>query len=125
MKKLILIVFVVCVACSLDEQETSDPVFCTLEARPGLKITVNNATNNDMLEVSKIRVVAKDGDYTETLSNNPETNVFFGAYERTGTYTITVSGEGYQTFISTTPIVVDKDICHVITESREITLKVN
>ncbi|MFD2563628.1 hypothetical protein [Aquimarina rubra] len=125
MKKLILILLVICTACNLDEQETSDPVFCTEELRPGLEITIKDAANNDAFLTSGITVVATDELYTETLMNFVDTDTFIGAYERTGTYTITVTGDGYETFISNTPIVVDKDICHVITERREFTLQPN
>ncbi len=125
MKRLILILLVICTACNLDEQETSDPVFCTTEARPGLEITVKDAANTDTFLVSGITVIAKDNNYTETLISLPDRGSFIGAYERTGTYTIMVSGDGYETYTSTIPIIVDKDICHVITESREIILQPN
>ncbi|WP_299213126.1 hypothetical protein [uncultured Aquimarina sp.] len=125
MKKLILILLVVSSACNLDEQDTLDPVFCTEELRPGLEITVKDANNNDTFLISGITVVATDDNYTETLVNFANTDTFIGAFERTGTYIITVSGNGYETFTSTIPIIVDKDICHVITESREIMLQPN
>ncbi|WP_299258949.1 hypothetical protein [uncultured Aquimarina sp.] len=125
MKKLILILLVICSACNIDEQDTSDPVFCTTEARPGLEITLKDDTNSETLLGIGITVVVKDNDYTETLQRLPDSNVFVGAYERIGTYAITVSGDGYETFTSTIPIFVDKDICHVITESREIILQSN
>ncbi|WP_299433951.1 hypothetical protein [uncultured Aquimarina sp.] len=57
--------------------------------------------------------------------NFANTDTFIGAFERTGTYTLTIRGDGYETFTSTIPIIVDKDICHVITESREIILRSN
>ena len=125
MKKLILIVLVLCSACNLDEKDTLDPVFCTEELVAGLEISVKDAANTDLFLVSGITVVAMDGNYTETLVNFTDTDTFVGAFERTGTYTITVRGDGYETFTSTIPIIVDKDICHVITESREIILRLN
>ncbi|SEK75091.1 hypothetical protein SAMN04487910_1022 [Aquimarina amphilecti] len=125
MKKLVLILLVICTACNLDEQDTLDPVFCTDELRAGLEITVKDATVNDLFLTSGITVTIVDGDYTETLVNFDNTNLFVGAFERTGTYVITVRGDNYETFTSTVPIIVDKDICHVITESREIILQPN
>ncbi|WP_378180387.1 hypothetical protein [Aquimarina sp. SS2-1] len=125
MKKLVLILLVICSACNLEEQNTSDPIFCTEEARPGLEITIRDAINSDMFLTTGITVVATDDQYTETLTNFVDTNTFIGAFERTGSYTITVSGDGYETFVSNTPIMVDKDICHVITESREFILQPN
>ncbi len=125
MKKLVLILLVICAGCNLDEQDTLDPVFCTDELRAGLDITVKDATISDSFLISGITVIAVDGDYTETLVNFENTNSFVGAFERTGTYVITVSGDNYETFTSTVPIIVDKDICHVITQSREIILQPN
>ncbi|WP_299433961.1 hypothetical protein [uncultured Aquimarina sp.] len=125
MKKLTLIILVLCSACNLDEQDTLDPVFCTEELRAGLEISVKDATNIDAFLISGITVVVMDGTYTETLVNFTDTDTFVGAFERTGTYTLTIRGDGYETFTSTIPIIVDKDICHVITESREIILRPN
>ncbi|MGY3795292.1 hypothetical protein [uncultured Aquimarina sp.] len=124
MKKLLLIFLVVCSACNLDEQETLDPIFCTDELRPGLEITVLSSVDNTIV-TSGITVIAKDGDYTETLVNFNETATFVGAFERTGTYLITINGDSFQEFSSSIPIMVDKDICHVITESREIVIQSN
>lgn len=124
MKKLLLILLVICSACNLDEQETLDPIFCTDELRPGLEITVLSAVDNAII-TSGITVIARDSDYTETLVNFNETTTFVGAFERTGTYLLTISGDGFEEFSSTIPIIVDKDICHVITESREIVIQSN
>ena len=122
MNRFIVLLLLICTACNIDEQdETSDPVFCTTELSPGLEITVLDATNN-MLIVTGITVIVTDNDYTETLVNFADTDVFVGAFERTGSYTITVSGDGYETFITDVPIVVEEDFCHVITESMDILL---
>lgn len=125
MKKLILVILVLCSACNLDEQDTLDPFFCTEELRAGLEIYVKDATNIDAFLVSGITVVVMDGAYTETLVNFTDTNTFVGAFERTGAYTLKITGDGYETFTSSLPIIVDKDICHVITENREIILRPN
>ncbi|MHA7059313.1 hypothetical protein ACWGOQ_0018950 [Aquimarina sp. M1] len=125
MKKLLFILLIICSACNLEEQETLDPVFCTEELRPGLEIAIRADANDDVLLTAGITVIARDDNYTETLTNFNDTDTFVGAFERTGTYTITVSGDGYETFISNTPIVVDKDICHVITERRAFILQPN
>ncbi|MBW1293971.1 hypothetical protein [Aquimarina litoralis] len=124
MKKLALILLTICCACNLDEQDTQDPVFCTDELRPGLEITVLDSLDNTVI-TSGIMVIAKDGDYTETLVNFEGTTTFVGAFERTGTYSISIGSEVYENFSSTESIMVDKDICHVITESREIILQSN
>jgi len=122
MKKLMIILFVICTSCSLDEQDTEDPIFCTTDQVAGLEIIVRDAANTDTIITTGITVVAQDGDYIETLVNFPESNLFTGAFERVGTYIITVRANGYETFTSSIPIVVDQDICHVITERREIFL---
>jgi len=125
MKKLLLIVLVICSACNLEEQDTQDPIFCTDELRPGLEIKVKANSNNEITLTSGISVVVKDGSYTETLTNFPNTETFVGAFERIGTYSIMVSGDGYKTYTSDSPTTVDKDMCHVITESKEIILEPN
>ncbi len=113
---------IICSACNLDENDTEDPIFCTTEAVPGLEIKVKSKTTDAFL-IEGITVIARDGDYIETLLNIENTNTFIGAYERTGTYFITVSGSGYETFTTENPIVVEKDICHVITKIHEIILE--
>lgn len=126
MKKLflILLLLVLSYACSNgDDLSNIDPTFCTEEAIDGLKITVNGPT--DLFSIDGVTVIATDGDYTENLENVFETNVFTGATERAGTYIIKITKPGFQTFVSENPIVVEEDICHVITESLEVVLIAN
>lgn len=105
--------------------DDDDEVYCTQEAKAGLNITVKNAITNEFL-ITGVTVIAQDGLYTETLEQfpNDEVAVFLGAWERIGTYVLTVSKEGYQTFTSE-PIVVTEDICHVIPEQLTIELQPN
>lgn len=111
-----LFVFLSCTSNKIND------IQCTEEARAGLNITVKNAVSNKVLGAG-IKVIAKDGNYTETLeffnANNP---VFSGAWERAGTYIVTVSGVGYVTFISES-IMVTSDECHVIPQQLEIALQ--
>lgn len=123
MKKLALILLVVFIGCSIDE-ETADPILCTDDLRPGLEITVRDNTTDAVL-VEGVTMVATDGDYSETLQNTANSDTFVGAIERRGTYFITITKEGYQTFSSTVPIFVDVDLCHVILESRTFLLQSN
>lgn len=99
-----------------------DEIQCTEEARAGLNVTVKNAVTNQILGTG-ITVKATDGNYTETLeffdANNP---VFSGAWERKGTYIITVSGVGYITFVSGA-ITVAADECHVIPQQLQVILQ--
>ena len=100
----------------------TDEIQCTEEARAGLNITVKNAVTNQVLG-NGITVTAKDGNYMETLAffdaNNP---VFSGAWERAGTYIVTVSGVGYITFVSGA-ITVAADECHVIPQQLQVVLQ--
>lgn len=122
MKKLVLIIsLIICVSCNNDDDATQDPIFCTEEARAGLEVTVRDGIGGAFL-TEGVTVVAQDNEYKETLENFTGSNAFFGAFERTGTYVITVSKEGYANQ-STEPIVVEEDICHVITESIEVIIE--
>lgn len=111
-----LFIFLSCTSNKIND------IQCTEEARAGLNITVKNAVSNQVLGTG-IKVIAKDGNYTETLeffnANNP---VFSGAWERPGTYIVTVSGVGYATFVSES-ITVTSDECHVIPQQLEIALQ--
>lgn len=124
MKKLFL--FLACMTFLLATTcEEDDEVYCTQEAKAGLNITVKDAVNGEFLSTG-VTVIAQDGSYSETLEQftNEEIPVFIGAWERIGTYTITVSKEGYQTFTSE-PIVVTADVCHVIPQQINVDLQPN
>lgn len=111
-----LFIFLSCTSNKIDD------INCTQEARAGLNITVKNAVTNQILSTG-ITVIAKDGNYTETLELfNGSNPMFSGAYERQGTYIITVSGVGYTTFISEA-IIVTSDECHVIPQQLQINLQ--
>ena len=124
MKKIYLIVacmpFLLAMTCDDDNQ-----VICTQEAKAGLNITVKDAVTNVILSTG-VTVTAQDGMYTETLEvlDGDDSAVFIGAWERQGTYIVTVSKEGYQTFISS-PIQVTADECHVIPQLLNVALQPN
>lgn len=114
MKKILFILvclpsFLISLSCHSD-----DEVICDTQAIAGLNIVVRDATTNALLSEG-VTVLAQDGTYLETLQLMPfdSQEVFVGAWERPGTYVITVSKEGYGTFTSD-PILVTSDICHVI-----------
>ncbi|GAA4279450.1 carboxypeptidase-like regulatory domain-containing protein [Aquimarina mytili] len=124
MKRLVFISIVIAFwACNNDDDKTEDPIFCTLEARPGIEVRVKDAID-EMFLVEGVEVIITDGEYKETLTSFSGNNTFFGAYERVGTYIIEVRKNGYQTKI-TDPVVVEKDICHVITQNLEVLLEKN
>lgn len=120
MKKFLIILcmmpFLMASHCNHDD----DQINCTMEARAGLNITVKDATTDAIL-TEGVTVQASEGVYTETLENVTGSGVFSGAWERRGNYIVTVSKEGYGTYVSER-IVVDADFCHVIPESRTFEL---
>jgi hypothetical protein len=120
MKKLLLFaLFAAAVSCSDDDN--NNDVICTEEARAGLNVTVKDAETNQMLGEG-VTVVAKDGAYTETLQFLDAPAQFVGAWERAGTYTLTVTAQGYETYTSQ-PIAVGEDECHVISEIITVQLQ--
>lgn len=92
---------------------------CTEEVRFGLSITIKDAATGQVLK-NGVSVVATDHAYVETLQTTEYSDAFFGAGERSGTYTIAVSKVGYDT--KTMVVDVSRDYCHVITESRVVLL---
>lgn len=109
----ILIIF----SCKKDDGFT-----CTMEARAGLNVTVRDALTNNFLGEG-ITVVAQDGNYTEILELiDFEPPAFAGAWEREGNYIITVSAEGYITYVSET-MTVTSDPCHVIPQTVDVLLQ--
>lgn len=118
----LILISMITASCSLEEENTADPVFCTEEARPALEITVVSSSTDEPI-TEDIEVIAVDGDYEESLENYQGSSTFVGAYERDGMYTILIYKSGYVSYNSINPIIVDKDICHVITERRTIRLE--
>ncbi len=119
MKTLYLCSIFLLLSCTFNN---TDEIQCTEEARAGLNITVKNAVTNQQLGEGII-VKATDGNYTETLELFPGGDfVFSGAWEREGTYIVTVSGTGYNSFISDA-ITVTADECHVIPQQLQFALQ--
>lgn len=105
-------------ACSQDD----DPIACTDEFVYGLNIVVRDSDTNEILK--DLVLTAQDGNYSEELMTEESFDSFFGAGERAGNYTITITGDGYVSFVSDVVEVRD-DACHVIPESREYMLSPN
>lgn len=122
-KGAIYLFFVLLFSCQASD---NDDIFCTTEVKAGLNVSVHLIQSSSSIPISDgVTVVATDGNYTETLqffdAQNP---IFYGAYERTGTYTITVSKPGRRTYVSQ-PIVLTRDICHVIPQNVMVSLLPN
>ena len=120
MKILAFAFMTLCASCFCKEPEE---VICSTEYVYGLHITFKNASTNEVV-TEGLTVIATENDYEETLMNDPGSDVFYGAGDRPGNYIITVTSDNYQTFISGV-IPVGGDVCHVFTESLEITLQPN
>jgi hypothetical protein len=123
MKKFILLLactpFLLASTCEDDQ-----PIACTLEARAGLSVGVKNAVTNEVL-ADGVTVVAVDGNYAETLEevfDGNNSSIFIGAWERAGSYTITVTKVGFKTFTSPA-IQVTADQCHVIERQVRVNLE--
>ena len=99
-------------ACS----NTSDPIVCPAIAKPGILVTVLDSATSVATGRSS-RILAHDGAFTDSVpaqwtaaSDGP----FPLAYERTGTYTVTVTKAGYRDWAKS-GIVVNRDRCNVRT----------
>jgi hypothetical protein len=123
MKKIILIVcFMPFLLASTCESDPIDDVVCTTQAFAGLQVKVS-LQNGNLQNPSGVTVIARDDNYSETLREIGMVHTdFFGAYERKGTYVVTVSKNGYKTYTSNS-IVVKADRCHVSTEQINVVLQ--
>lgn len=103
-------------------KKEDEGIACTQEARAGLNVTIKDAATNNYLGLGTT-VLATDGDYSETLQYmDGIVPTFAGAWEREGNYILTVSAEGYATYVSET-ITVTADECHVIPQQVEVLIQ--
>ncbi|MEO5776947.1 MAG: hypothetical protein ABIQ27_08575 [Flavobacterium sp.] len=125
MKKLFLLFMLTpLLITSSCENDNDDQIVCTAEFVYGLNVIVLDATTGNPL-VEGITVEAVDGTYHETLQLVPGLEyAFTGAGERAGTYTVTITKDGYQTYISS-PIILTRNVCHVIPQSLTVNLQSN
>jgi hypothetical protein len=86
------------------------PMACTLEARAGINVAVVDAATG--AAITNATVVAREGAFTETLTSF-QAGEHFGVFEREGTYEVTNSAPGRQTWRADR-VVVGADECHVI-----------
>lgn len=119
MKKIILLMSIFAISCNNDDNSNSGETNCTDQFVYGLHVSVKNAVTNAVLQEG-VLVKATDGSYVETLQTEGNSStVFVGAGERAGSYILTVSKDGYETFTSEV-ITLKRDECHVI--SKEVTV---
>ena len=125
MKKLFLFfLFSTVFFTSSCEDNDDNQIFCTDQFVYGLNVIVLDASTGNPI-FQEIEVKAVDGTYQEILELVPGLEyAFVGAGERAGTYVVTITKAGYQTYTSA-PIVVTRDECHVIPQSLTVNLQSN
>lgn len=90
---------------------THPPVDCTANAVPGIiATTVDLSTGDTVRTRGTLRL--QDGAYSENAVAAPP--LYYGAYERPGTYTVTLQVSGYRDWTAT-GVVITSDRCHVQT----------
>jgi hypothetical protein len=106
------------------EDIDDNQIFCTDQFVYGLNVIVLDASTGNPI-FQDIEVKAVDGTYQEILELVPGLEyAFVGAGERAGTYVVTITKAGYQTYTSA-PIVLTRDECHVIPQSLTVNLLSN
>ena len=121
MKKILLFMSVLAISCNSNDDSNDGVTNCTEEFVYGLNVNVKDAVTNAVLQEG-VLVKAVDGTYSETLEIVENVPTFIGAGERAGSYVVTVSKEGYQTYISPA-VTVEANVCHVLTETLNVALQ--
>jgi hypothetical protein len=110
-------------AAGCDEGSLS-PVACTEQFVFGLQLEVREADVGAPAAQGAVATVT-DGGYVEVvagpLSGRPDALFLLAAGERAGTYDIEVTRDGFEAW-DTTGVVVEEDICHVLTEQVPVFL---
>jgi hypothetical protein len=100
------------VCCSRSsEQATSPPFDCTANALPGIVLTTVDSVSGSPIPTAAV-VLVQDGAYTDRAIAIPPQ--YYAAFERPGSYQVTATLVGYQTWKATN-IVVRNGQCHVET----------
>ena len=116
MKQMLLMaIFVVCIS------GCSDPasVVCTRDEIPGLAITVLDSASSEFVHAEGILVTATDGAFSDSvvvsLIRSLDNFPIPLAWERAGTYTVTVQAPGYREWSQSNVRVAEApDGCHVV-----------
>jgi hypothetical protein len=90
---------------------------CTEEARPALVVSLTDSITGAVTGFTDVVIVARDGEYTDAVELPAYPGAPFNgpvslAYERRGTYAVSVSAAGYAMWTKT-GVVVTGDQCHV------------
>jgi hypothetical protein len=107
----LLVVLTLCVACGAASADASptDPVACTLNAVAGIVVTTVDSTTGQPVQ-AVAQVIAQDGAYIDKAIALPPQ--YYAAYERPGTYVVSVALAGYQLW-QMPNVVVRRGQCHV------------
>jgi len=102
-----------------------DPVVCTASLEAGIRIHVTDSASGNPISCGA-RAVVTAGTYSEAVDNlsSPgclDTAMLLAAFERPGTYAVTVSKAGYLDF-AINDVVVTAGVCHVNTVTVEARL---
>lgn len=103
----------------------SEPVVCTASIEPGIRIQVTDSVSGNPISCGASALVTA-GTYSEAVANPSGTGCFdtamlMAAFERPGTYAVTVSKAGYLDF-AVNDVVVTAGVCHVNTVTVEARL---
>lgn len=88
---------------------------CTAEAYAAIALEVRDSVTNAHVGGGSL-IVASDGSYADTASTSINRAIYGLAYERAGTYTVSVQKPGYQPW-SRAGVQVTRGECHVNTVS--------
>jgi len=98
----------------------TDPVVCTLEARPSISVFVRDSLSNQPI-ASGATLILTDGSFVDSTvvpAGEPEWDPYPvttpRSYERPGRYHVTVRRAGYSEWTRAN-VVVQRDECHVRT----------
>jgi hypothetical protein len=100
---------------------TRSGLVCTEEARPALMVGLADSLSGATTGFTGVTILATDGAYADSVvmpvyPGDPYNGPVALAYERRGTYTVSVRATGYATWMKS-GVVVTGDQCHVTTAS--------
>jgi len=113
MKRLIALLFLGTVPF-LYGCDSGDTIGCSTEARAGVEVSIFDADTGKPIISAEVTGLVQEGIYLERLFHLESTNTLSGAYERPGTYTISISLPGYVEW-KVSDVNVTRDECHVFT----------
>jgi hypothetical protein len=120
---LLALVVLICLAASAG-CEWFGVTACDASAKPGLRIRIVDASTTAPAAAGA-RVTIADGDYVEVevvpTDASEDDRVIGAAYERAGTYQITVEKAGYRTAVLSGIVVADGE-CHVRTRFLSVSI---